>query len=129
MSGDFSFIANTTTVTVHDYLAGLKSPAQQELTEAAHHLIESLIPRVQADIKWKIPFYTYLKPLCYLNPRKQGGLELCFMQGQMLSDAHGLLRADGRKMIKGIYIANLEELYREEVAETILEAAVVNEMQ
>lgn len=114
------------TMSVEDYILNLENPLHVKLVSAADTLIESLIPQVHKTIKWRLPFYEYHKHLCYINPKKDG-IEICFLQGKLLSNEHDLLQAQGRKAIMGIKITSLEELFQDEVAQVFLEAATVNE--
>lgn len=114
-------------MTIEDYILSLENSAQADLIAAAHDLIENLIPQVKSLIKWKVPFYEYHKHLCYLNPKKGGGIEIAFIHGALFSNEQGLLQDAGRKQIKGLLIKNLKELHSDAVTEIILEAAAINE--
>ncbi len=114
-------------MTIQDYIFSLENPQQAELMDGAHNLIESLVPQIKASIKWKVPYYEYVKHMCYLTPQKNGGIELCFVHGKLFSNEHGLLQAKDRKYVRGLQINSLEELYQDVVAETIVEAVTINE--
>lgn len=114
-------------MTVEDYILNLESPLHQQLSEAAHNLIVSLVPQVTYSVKWSVPYYQYHKALCYISPKKNSGIELCFHHGRLLSNEQGLLDMKNRKQIAGIEINDLEFLYHEAIAEVILEASTINE--
>ncbi len=108
------------------YFDDLDNEQLAEIGLALHQLVMGLVPQVQGQIKWKIPFYIYHRQLCYIFPRKNF-VDLSFVQGTQLSNEQGLLVARDRKQIRSIPFYNLEEVYREGVAEVILEAALINE--
>lgn len=114
-------------MTIQDYILDLENPNQAQLIEAAHNLIETLIPQIHSSIKWKVPFYEYGKHLCYLSPQKTGGIEIAFVHGKLFSNEQGVLHSKDRKYVMGLQINSLAELYQDAVAEVILEAATINE--
>jgi hypothetical protein len=114
-------------MTIEDYIFNLENPKQAELIEGAHNLIESLVPQIKSSIKWKVPYYEYVKHMCYLNPQKNGGIEICFVHGKLFSNEQGLLQDKNRKYVRGLQINSLEELYQDAVAEIIVEAVTINE--
>jgi hypothetical protein len=80
--------------------------ANRELFMVLHDICEqdfSLVPK----LRYKIPFYYGNSWVCYLNPIKKGGLELCFIRGKSL----GLpfLEAKGRKQVRGISIYQIDD--------------------
>ena len=98
----------------------------QTLVLGLHELIISLVPQVQASIKWKIPFYHYHKNMCYLNPQKDH-IDLGFVKGHLLSNSQGLLEKGNRKQIRHLNVYSTSEIYQPATAEIILEAALINE--
>ena len=42
---------------------------------------------MRADLKWGIPFYSVTKPICYINPLKNRGVEVVFWSGINLKDS------------------------------------------
>lgn len=113
-------------MTVAEYFDHLENPVQHQLMSETHHLILELIPTISVNIKWRIPFYTYLAPLCYLNPHKDH-CYIGFVRGRELSNEQGLLTGTDRKLIRILEIKSLEDLYQDAVAEIILEAAALVE--
>ena len=84
-------------------------------------------PGISTKIRYKIPFYDYYSWVCYINPIKTEGVELCFIKGKELSNSHGLLKSKDRKMIAGITLENLEDISEESLIETIAEALYLDE--
>jgi hypothetical protein len=61
-------------------------------------------------IKYGIPFYFGKKWVCYLNPVKNGGVDLTFLRGFKMEGYDHVLEARGRKMVKSLPILDLEGL-------------------
>lgn len=84
-------------------------------------------PNVDRKIRFRIPFYDYQSWVCYLRPKKNDTVELCFIWGKLLSNHHGLLQDRGRKQVSGIYLDNLETIPLESILESFAEAIVLDE--
>lgn len=110
---------------VEGYIAGLESP-QQEIMDFLHQLIASY-PEVSPKIRYKIPFYYRRSWICYLNPVKDGGVELAFTRGNELSNEQGLLRFRGRKQVGGVIFYALGDIREEVLHEVLQEAFVLDE--
>ncbi|MEL6668817.1 MAG: DUF1801 domain-containing protein [Bacteroidota bacterium] len=82
---------------------------------------------LEPKIRFKIPFYFNRSWVCYLNPIKQGGIELAFLRGRELSNVQGLLVSKGRKQVYGIDCYSLAEIPREAIYEIIQEAILLDE--
>jgi hypothetical protein len=75
---------------------------------------------VTTRLNYGIPFFYGRKWICYLNVvKKDGGVELVFLQALHFRDPHGLLQARGRKMVKGILIRSVEEAPGQALLDTI----------
>lgn len=111
---------------VEAYFTFHENPEISDLIAGTHTLILSLVPQAQASIKWNIPFYTYIRNLCYLNPKKDH-IYIGFPYGVHLSNEQGLLETAGRKQVRTISIYKLKDLETPALAEVILEAALYNE--
>ncbi len=113
--------------TVEEYIS-ICRPEHQEKLIRIQRLILSCSPHIVEKIRYKIPFYDYYgRMLCYLNPLKNGNIDLGFCQGNCLSDAHGVLQVKNRTQIRSIEITELtpdDEVLRE----TLHEALLVNEI-
>jgi len=113
-------------MTIQDYIYDTEDLHLQRLLEQTHYLLLDLLPEMQTAIKWRVPYYTYKKPLCYLNTRKDH-IYISFLQGTHLSNVQGLLKSKNHKLIRYIDIYTEEDIYKEALAEVILEAAEVND--
>jgi len=83
-------------------------------------------PGVTAKIRYKIPFFYRRSWVCYTNPR-EGGIELAFLNGHLLSNVQGLLQARGRKMVKGVVFHRLADIPEAALLEVIQEAFLLDE--
>lgn len=103
------------------------------LSDNQHDIFEWLdsrfldFPGVSQKIRYKIVFYDYITWVCYLNPIKGDGIELCFIKGKELS-AHPMhLHSKDRKMIAGISIFKVNEIDEDLVLSCFAEALMLNE--
>lgn len=85
---------------------------EAEEREISLYLHEILTEQLQLSCKLRygIPFYDQYRWLCYINPLKKGGIELCFIHGRWMDDLHDVLQAADRKQIKGITIKKLDDI-------------------
>ncbi len=90
-------------------------------------IIRMTVPSVQLKYKWKLPFY-YLDDktmFCFLNFRKKF-VDLGLVDGNQLSDPGGVLIAgEGRKMLRSLRYASLEEINDEVLIATLEELKVL----
>lgn len=100
---------------------------EQLIMQYFHDLLTSF-PEVTAKLRYGIPFYYLRSWLLYLNPQKKGGVEICFIHGQKLSNEHGLLDKKDRKQIAGITFKKLSDIPEEIIFEIIQEAFLMDEM-
>lgn len=84
-------------------------------------------PGIAFKIRFKIPFYYYNSWVCYLNPVKPDKMELVFINGQKLSNDHGLLDKRNRKMVSGIMLSDVRSLPLEAIMDTYSEAILIDE--
>lgn len=110
---------------IEAYIAELDGP-QQEVMDYLHRLMASY-PEVTAKIRYKIPFYYRRSWICYLNPTKDGGVELAFTRGNELSNEQGLLDARGRKQVSGAVFYQLKDIPEEALHEVLQEAFLLDE--
>jgi hypothetical protein len=61
-------------------------------------------PSVTEGYRYRVPFFKAANWFCYLNPLKNGAMDLCFLQGQELADPDGLLEARDRKLVSSIVV-------------------------
>ena len=116
-------------MTVQQFIASQPDPRNEIMTVLRLWILD-LGHHVQEKISYKIPYYYFFGPLCYLSPTKEG-VNLAFAKGYELSDEQHLLESIGRKRVKSVTfysVAELEE-HEEEVRKILNEAAILNEYQ
>ncbi len=84
------------------------------------------LPGIELKKRYHLPFYYGLSWICYINPLKAGGVELCFTRGVHLSNANGFLESRGRKLILGVTVTSPEEIDNERLRETLYEAYLLD---
>jgi len=110
---------------VEQYISDLKIN-QREIMLYFHDLLAHQL-ELEAKIRYKIPFYYHKSWICYLNPIKNGGVELAFLRAYELSNHQGLLDFKGRKQVAGISFSNVDEIPRDHIYEIIQEALLLDE--
>jgi hypothetical protein len=95
-------------VTVIDFIYNQKA-SQHELFLQLHSFIIEY-EGLRADIKYKIPFYSKSKPICYINPLKSGGVEVVFWNALKMTESLPLLDLKKRKWMAGIAYENIEDV-------------------
>lgn len=99
---------------------------QRQIMQRLHDLPFSF-PQVTTKIRYKIPFFYRRKWLCYLNPIKNNGVELCFLKGSELSNEQGILEATERKMVRGIRFYSADDIDEKVLREVINEAIILDD--
>ncbi len=92
---------------VENFIYKAESPAQ-EIMDFLHGYF--LSKGLRAKLSYGLPFYFKTKRLCYCNPQKSGGIELCFTEADKFEDPTGLLQIRDRKRMKGIHLKSLETI-------------------
>lgn len=105
------------------------SNVRKLLLEAHHFLLEHLPPFAKNGIKWKIPFYSVRRNLCYLN-RHPDHITLGFPSGWKLAHVPGVLLGAGEKLkrVRYIEIFTSDYLYSDIVNQVLSEAIILDEM-
>ena len=114
-----------TNLPVSWYAERTENELQKELLWIAHDIIISTLPRYKTSLKWKVPFYTYVKDLCYLSFFKNY-IYVSFLQGHQLDD-HRLLIKHETKMVAKYFIRSKEDLSKDEFSEILLSACALQE--
>lgn len=99
---------------------------QGRIMQRLHGLLMSF-PMVTTKIKYKIPFYYRRKWLCYLNPIKNEGVELCFLRGSELSNEQSILEETNRKIVRGISYYSVNGIDEKTLLEIINEAVLLDD--
>jgi hypothetical protein len=114
---------------VERYIDSLSS-SEQAVFFCARGLILNSAPGITEKLSYKIPFFYYMGPFCYLNPYK-GGTDLGFFYGVDLSNEQGILESRDRKQVQSIPIYTLDDYYDKETAirEILQEALLVSQFR
>jgi hypothetical protein len=110
---------------IDEYIYGHEGSARKIMLYL-HDLMCSY-PNIRAKISYKVPFYYGKSWICYLNPLKNGAVEMAFPRGYELSNVQGLLDSKGRKMVKGIEFRALKEIPEDSLREIINEAIILDD--
>lgn len=105
---------------VDEYIERLDNAHHQHLIYHLHHLFMTF-PGVTTKLRFKIPFYDFKKWICYINPIKKNGVEVCFLKGLKLTERPELV-AGKRTMVKGISVFEINEATLALIAEVFEEA-------
>lgn len=100
---------------------------EQKLIASALHDLLLTFPEVTHKIRYKIPFYYSKSWICYINPIKKDGIELCFLRANELSNDNGLLDFKTRKQVAGITLHDHKEIPLEGINEVLQEAFLLDE--
>ena len=64
--------------------------------------------------------------MCYLNPTKDNGVELCFTRGNELSNTQRILQSKGRKQVSGITYYEIKQIEESPILEILHEALLLD---
>lgn len=110
------------------YFIGDQPEPQRTIMTVLRSWILDLGPHVSEKISYKVPFFYFYGPICYLSFDGEG-VSLSFTKGHQLSREHTVLEAKGRKQVQSITfysVAEIEE-HEDEVRQILNEAAILNE--
>lgn len=100
--------------------------SQRDIMLALHDVLTGF-PGVRGKMRFNIPFYDRNRWLCYLNPLKNGGVELSFCQADRLSNEQGLLDFRGRTQVAGVTFRQVADIRPEVLLEVLQEAMMVDD--
>ena len=121
-----SFFLSTTALTAClDYIESLDGE-QRRIMLVLHQFL-STYPQVTCRIRYRVPFFYRKTWLCYLNPQKNGSVELCFVRANELSNENGLLDFKNRTQVAGVTYFATGEIREEALAEVVQEALLLDE--
>lgn len=101
---------------------------QKEILLYFHDLFTQEL-KLGSKIRYRIPFYDGESWICYINPKRGGAVELCFLKGKELSNKSGLLQSKDRKQIAGISFYKLDDIPFEALLETLHEAIALDKKE
>lgn len=100
--------------------------SQREVMLYFHDLLTMEL-NLTEKIRFKIPFYYGKSWICYLNPKKDGKIELGFVRGNELSNYQGILDNKGRKQVCSIEFEKVSEIPSQQMNEIMQEAILLDE--
>jgi hypothetical protein len=100
---------------------------QRDLLQFLYELLMEQ-PGMSCKISYRVPFFLRKQQICYLNPRKDGSVELSFIRGHQLSNEQGILEFRSRKFITGITLESIENIPLEGLHEVIQEAILLDDI-
>lgn len=98
---------------------------QQEIIEYLREILLDAAPAMMEEIKYKIPFYSYMGDLCYINPQDDH-VVLGFIKGTELIDEFDLLTGD-QQQVRHYVIRDFESIDEDGLHSLIQEAIMLNE--
>ena len=107
------------------YITGLDG-MQRKLMQVLHDLILSQFD-FQTKIRYRVPFFYNKSWICYMNPIKNEGVELCFLRGNELANADGILDFKDRKQVGGISYYTLADIDTHSPIQILHEALILDQ--
>ncbi len=109
---------------VENFILDLEG-TQKEMAWLLHeHILQyNLLPK----ISFRIPFYYRKRWVCYMNPLKNGNLDLAMCRGNELYTGGGLFQAKGRKLITSLEIDDPANIPWEPIDQILQEAILLDE--
>ena len=87
------------------------------------HSFLSEYDNVKACFKYKIPFYSIFKPICYINPLKSSGVEVVFWNALKMKNSLPLLDQKTRKLMVEITYRTIDKV-NFELLDTMIREAI-----
>lgn len=115
-------------MTVQAFIGSQDHPIREIMTIMRSWILD-LGMHSQEKITNHTPYFYFFGVLCSMNKRRDNGVELSFLKGNILEDENKILEANGRKQVrsKTFYsIAEVEEL-EDPIRHLLNEAAILNE--
>lgn len=112
--------------TIENYILELEGQQKAIINVLHYHLMETT--DLRASISYGIPMYRRKSWVCYLNPIKNDGVEMCFGRGHSLSNEQGILDMKGRKLVAGISLFDVGDLPMKAIDEIVQEALILDDM-
>ncbi len=100
----------------------------KKVASTLREIINSSSPAIEEKYSYKVPFYYYLGPLCYINSRKDH-IYLGFVYGNQLEDEYNVLEAGDRKQVRIISYYTMNELSRDVLMFYVNQAMILNELK
>lgn len=114
-------------MSIERYLFELQEP-QQSIARILRNMLLNSAPGVMESYKYRCPFFTYKKGLCYLAKNKKEQIYIGFIQGQELTNNQGMLNSYQLKQVAHLVVPSLQFVQDKEVEihQIIQEAILLN---
>lgn len=103
------------------------SPEQQKILSCLRDALLRNAVHIEEKWRYKIPFYDYYGMCFYLNCKKDGSVELGFIDGAIMSNTDGILSSDHLKQIRHYKVHRYSEIDQQALSATIQEALIIRE--
>lgn len=80
------------------------------ITAKLREWILAFHPRITEKLRYGIPYFDYYGWICYLNPLKKGGVDLCFTDGAQMEKTEALLELRNNKTTASIHLKSKNDL-------------------
>ena len=98
---------------------------QKMIADFLRNEILNIANGVEERMAYRLPFFYYHGPLCYLNP-KNGGIDLGFTKAQLFTTSREYLNFEKRKKMGSLFISSLEKLDLVVLRMVLIEAVEMN---
>ena len=112
---------------VDDYIYRLPEELR-DVAQALRSILLSISPSIEEKYSYKVPFYYYHGPLCYINKMKDH-IYIGFVKGYELDDEYDLLEKGDRKMVRIIRYGCISDIEKSKPAFYINQAMILNEIR
>ena len=113
--------------TIEQFILGLEG--EQKTIVSYFHSRLSTEYDLSGKISFNIPMYYRKSWVCYLNPLKDGGIELAFPRANELSNEQGILDFKNRKQVAGVDLYDSSNMPEREINEIIHEALILDDLK
>ena len=111
---------------VQEFIFDLEG-GQRDLMQFLYNLLMDQ-PGMSCRISYKVPLFIRKQSICYMNPKKNGSMEIAFTRGHQLSNDQRILETGNRKYIKGITLRSMNNIPLEALHEIIQEAILLDDI-
>lgn len=111
---------------INQFILGLDGQ-QKAIVSCLHQRLTDYHGLIQ-HIKYEIPMYYRRSWVCYLNPIKNNGIELAFLNGYKLSNDQGILNRKNRKLVAGIDLYEVSKIPERQIDEIVQEAIILDDL-
>ena len=111
---------------IDDFIGKVSSKKQADLIVNIHMAIDTTLPQYSLDLKWDVPFYKYIKNLCYVNEYRDH-VYIGFMDGKKLREMGLQVDMTDTSMIGKYYIQEYNSEVESQFLQILLAAVTLQE--